>query len=113
MLSLVFSCRDPLDRRVEARTHRWEDHLRARHPEVAYVPDAVRRTIEAPDISVSDFDNPNGLNYYRFGALSAPYERLFLKVVVSYREVGSTFVGDVITAYPTGRIARGEVQQWP
>jgi hypothetical protein len=70
-------------------------------------------TIEAPDIIVSDFDNPDGLNYYRFGALPAPYDRLYLKVVVSFRHVDLSMVGDVITAYPTGRIARGEVQQWP
>jgi hypothetical protein len=84
-----------------------------RHPEIASHPDAVKWTIEAPDIIVSDFDNPDGLNYYRFGALPAPYDRLYLKVVVSFRQTGPTIVGDLVTAYPTGRLARGEVQQWP
>ncbi len=53
------------------------------------------------------------LNDYRFGALPPPYDRLYLKVVVSFRRIGSASIGDVITAYPTGTMARGEVRQWP
>ena len=109
----LLSCVDPLGRPVVARRQRWEEHIRARHPEIAPLVEVVRATLEAPDFIVSDFDNPDGLNYYRFGVLPPPYSRLYLKVVVSFRGIGSTAVGDVITAYPTGKIARGEVQQWP
>ncbi len=109
----VVSCVDPLGRPIAARRRRWEEHVRTRHPEIAPHAEAVRATLTAPDFIVSDFDNPDGLNYYRFGALPAPYDRLYLKVVVTFRQAKSTVFGDVITAYPTGKIARGEVQQWP
>ncbi|MGH8574830.1 MAG: hypothetical protein ACREX8_20035 [Gammaproteobacteria bacterium] len=109
----VFTCADPLDRPIAARQRRWEDHIRARHPEIAPRIEAVRATLEAPDFIVSDFDNPDGLNYYRLAVLPSPYDRLYLKVVVSCRRIGSSVIGDVITAYPTGQIARGEVHRWP
>lgn len=109
----LFSCADPLGRPIAARRRRWEEHIRARHPEIAPHGEAVRATLEAPDFIVADFDNPDGLNYYRLAVLPSPYDRLYLKVVVSFDRVGSTVIGDVITAYPTGQIARGEVQRWP
>lgn len=107
----LFSCVDPLGRPIAAQRHRWNEHIRARHPEVAPHPMAVRATLEAPDLIVADFDNPNGLNYYRFAALPPPYDRLYLKVVVTFDRVGAEVVGDVNTAYPTGKTARGEVQR--
>jgi hypothetical protein len=110
---VVISCADPLAQPIVARRQRWEEHVRARHPEVAGQVDAVRDTLEAPDYIVSDVDNPDGLNYYRLAVLPSPYHRLYLKVVVTFRRFGSAAVGDVVTAYPTGRIARGEVQWWP
>jgi hypothetical protein len=110
---IVFSGADPLGRRVVARRDRWEENLRVRHPEVALYEAAVRLTLEAPDYIVSDVDDLDGLNYYRFGVLPSPYDRLYLKVVVTFYRSESTVIGQVITAYPTGRIARGEVKQWP
>ena len=109
----LFACVDPLGQPIAARTRRWDEHIRDRHPELAAQVEAIRTTLEAPDFIVSDFDNPDGLNYYRFGVLPSPYDRLYLKVVVTYRQRASVMIGDVITAYPTGKIARGEVQQWP
>ena len=109
----VFSCADPLAQPIVARRQRWEEHVRTRHPEVADHVEAVRVTLEIPDYIVSDVDNPDGLNYYRFGVLPPPYHRLYLKVVVTFQHFESGVVGDLITAYPTGRIARGEVQRWP
>ena len=110
---IVISCADPLAQSIVARRQRWEEHVRPRHPEVADQVKAVLATLEAPDYIVSDVDNPDGLNYYRFAVLPPPYHRLYLKVVVTFQQFGSNVVGDVITAYPTGRIARGEVQRWP
>jgi len=104
---------DPYGQPIAARKRRWEEHIRARHPEIASHVDAVRTTLETPDVIVSDFDNPDGLNYYRFGILPPPFDQLYLKVVVNFYRIDSTVIGDVITAYPTGNIARGEVQQWP
>ncbi|MGH2616749.1 MAG: hypothetical protein ACRDJC_16060 [Thermomicrobiales bacterium] len=110
---ILFTCEDPLGRPITARRQRWEEHVRPRHPEVAPHVVGVRATLEAPDFIVSDFDNPDGLNYYRLAVLPSPYDRLYLKVVVSFRRIGSSVIGEVITAYPTGQIARGEVQRWP
>lgn len=109
----LFSCMDPEGRLITARRQRWEEHIQARHPEIAAHDESVRVTLEAPDVIVSDFDNPAGLNYYRLGILPPPFDELYLKVVVNFTEINATVFGDVITAYPAGKIARGEVQQWP
>ena len=110
---VVISCADPLAHLIVAQRRRWDEHIRNRHPEVADQVEAIRATLEIPDYIVSDVDNPDGLNYYRFGVLPPPYHRLYVKVVVSFQQIGSNVVGEVITAYPTRRIARGEVQRWP
>lgn len=110
----VFICVDPLGRRIEARRARWEAHLRVRHPEVAAQPDAVRLALEAPTEIATDLDNPDGLNYYRPAVLLPPHDRLYLKVCISFHRrdrVGP--LGEFVTAYPTKRIRRGEVHQWP
>jgi hypothetical protein len=54
---------DPLNRPIAAQTRRWDEHMRVRHPELASHAGAVRATLEAPDFIVSDFNNPDGLNY--------------------------------------------------
>jgi hypothetical protein len=109
----LFSCVDPLGRPIVARRQRWDEHIRTRHPEIGPHDAIVRATLEEPDFIVADFDNPDGLNYYHLAALPSPYDRLYLKVVVSFNRVGAEVMGDVITAYPTRQAARGEVQRWP
>jgi hypothetical protein len=60
---IVIACADPLAQSIVARRQRWEEHVRARHPEVADQVEAVLASLEAPDYIVSDVDNPDGLNY--------------------------------------------------
>lgn len=110
----IFVCLDPLGRRIVASRARWIGHLRVRHPEVAAQPDAVRLTLEAPSDIAADLDNPDGLNYYRPAVLLPPHDRLYLKVCISFhRRDRAGPLGEFVAAYPTKRLRRGEVQQWP
>ena len=56
---------------------------------------------------------PERVSFYRRGVLGEPYRRWILKVCVHLLppdEAGNT-VGEVVTAYPTPSIKRGETQQ--
>ncbi|MBA3642877.1 MAG: hypothetical protein H0W59_02270 [Chloroflexia bacterium] len=114
--AVVLHCFDPLGREVVARLGQWKGHIEGRHPEVDEHFDSVQRAIERPEQITIDAINSNRENYYCRGALPAPYDRLFLKICVAYRPGNSleTYqTGEVITAYPTKRIGRGEAPRWP
>ncbi len=106
----VVDCRDRWGRSVLGRRQRWEGHVRPRHAELDDHFDAVRATIEEPEVVTFDATYPDRENFYRFGALPG-HDRLYLKVCVGYGETGVS--ATLITAYPTGIIGRGEAQKWP
>ena len=111
---IVFHALDYVHRQILARFGRWVLHIEARHPEVDQHFDAVERVFADPYQVTQDATYRNRLNYYRPNALPAPYDRLYLKVCVAFSGHGLTgMIGEVVTAYPTTRIGRGEVQQWP
>jgi hypothetical protein len=100
-------------RSVVAKRERWIGHVKVRHPEISDHLDAVRQGIEAPERIFADAGNPDGVNYYRFGVLPSPYHRLYLKVCVTFDVDADGLMGTLVTAYPTKRFGRGEVQLWP
>jgi len=52
--------------------------------------------------------------FYRRGALPAPYEHSFLKVVGEFADPEAPLgEGRVVTAFPTHRVRPGEQQRWP
>ena len=111
---IIFHTFDYAHREVLARFGRWILHIEARHPEVDEHFDAVERVLADPYRVTQDATYHNRLNYYRPSVLPAPYDRLYLKVCVVFYRIGQTgMIGEVVTAYPTTRIRRGEVQQWP
>lgn len=113
---IVLHCFDPVGREVIARLGRWEDHIERRHPEIDEHFDAVQQTIESPELITIDPIDARRENFYRRGALPAPYDRIYLKVCVAYgpgNVLGTFQVGEVITAYPTRKIGRGEAQREP
>jgi hypothetical protein len=52
--------------------------------------------------------------YYRRGVLPAPYDKDYLKVVVRFAPPDARGVvrGEVVTAYATPRLKRGETREW-
>ena len=111
----VLACIDPFSRVVVARRDWWIAHVLDRHPEVDGHEGAVQRTIEWPDVVTRDAEYPNGVNYYRMDALPG-YAGKYLKVAVGYdpdNSVGVVAVGEVVTAYPTRRVKKGEQHLWP
>ena len=64
---------------------------------------------------MEDAEVPARVSFYRRGVLGEPYRRWFPKVCVHLLppdEVGTT-IGEIVSAYPTPSIKRGETQQWP
>ncbi len=110
---IIFHAFDYAKREVFAYFGRWVLHIEARHPEVDEHFDAVKRALTDLYRVTLDATYRNRLNYYRPDALPAPYSRLYLKVCVAFSRSGLTgMIGEVVTAYPTTRIGRGELQQW-
>ena len=113
---IVPSCFDPFGRNVVATLGRWEEHIEGGHPEVDEHFAAAQSTVEAPEIVTADAKNQTRENFYRRGVLPPPFDRLYLKVCVAYgpgRVLGAFLIGQVVTAYPTRTIGRGEAQRWP
>lgn len=111
---IVLSCFDRAGRNVTATLGRWEDHIEAEHPEVGGHFEAVQVTIQSPDFVMRDVAYPDGENSYRKGAPPG-YPEKYLKVCVGYGPAnfsGTIIGGWVVTAYPTGKIKRGEQLLW-
>ena len=110
----MLQCFDPTGREIVARLGQWVAHIEDRHPELDEHFGSVELTLTDPYRITEDTKHPDRLNYDRAAALPPPFRRLYLKVCVGFRSSGRTsHFGEVITAYPTGRIGRGEVQRWP
>ena len=58
---------------------------------------------------------PKRESYHQTGVLPEPYGRRYLKVCVRFAPPDETgaIVGEVVTAYPTPDLTRGETQRWP
>ncbi len=111
---IVLHCFDPLGREIVGRRGRWEAHIHVRHPEIDGHFDAVRGTLERPEIIAIDAVHPERRTYYQRGALPSPYDPLYLKVCVGFYQRGPLgIVGTIITAYPTTRVGNGETREWP
>ena len=112
---VILACVDPYSRVVVIRRDWWVTHVLDRHPELDGHAEPVQRTIEQPDVVTRDAIYPNGTNFYRMDALPS-HAGKYLKAVVGDDPnsfVGVVFVGEVVTAYPTRRVKRGEQQLWP
>lgn len=113
---IVLYCFDPFKRNVVATLGHWERHIEGGHPEVDEHFEAAEATIRRPESLTLDAKHANRENFYRRGVLPPPYDKLNLKVCVAYgfADVFRTIeLGQVITAYPTKAVGRGETQRWP
>ncbi len=72
----VVDCLDQWGRPVIGRRRRWEGHVVPWHAELDEHFDAVRATVEDPEMVRFDATYPDRENVYRFGALPGHDRRL-------------------------------------
>lgn len=110
----ILSCTDRWSRTVVLTDGAWS-HILIEHAEMDGQEGAIDATVTAPDYVMDDVEIPERVSFYRSGVLSGPYRTWFLKVCVHLLppdDAGHT-VGEIVTAYPTPQIKRGETQRWP
>lgn len=106
---------DHWGREIVLTEERWEDHVLAGHGELRVHLAAVEVVLTDPLVVTFDSKITNRENYYRPHLPPEPYQRLFLKICVEFLRIDQerSLFGDVITAYPTGRIPEAEARKWP
>jgi len=114
-VSVLFHCHDQWGQIITLDDDRWTNHILINHPELAGQEEALAVALLDPAIVTQDGRHGNGRNYYAFGVLAPPLDRVYLKVCVRFTVVASSPVanGGVITAYPISSVKRTEVQLWP
>lgn len=101
-LGYVFEIADWKRRSVLLTQQTFDNHVH-RHPEFPEYVEEAKETVRDPDI-VQESDT--GATYlYRFGIGRPPFSRLYLKVVVFYRQRGSGQTGTVATYFFTDVLA--------
>lgn len=115
MVGEILRCSDQWGRLIVLTDDRWTDHSLLSHPELSGQELAVAQVLSQPDAVTYDKRHVNGENFYSFGVLAPPLERVYLKVCVRFTLVGenATALGAVITAFPISEIRRTEVRRWP
>jgi hypothetical protein len=111
-LSILFDAIDPRGLSIRCEKKQWCRHVVAHRPGLEEHLDLVRQTIENPLMICSDATNPNREIYYSFGILPAPFDKLYLKVVVEFSERAEKRYGTVITVFTPDTPKTGEELIW-
>ena len=111
-MSILFDTTDPRGLSVRCEKKRWRQHIVAHHPGLENQLDLVKETIENPLMICRDATNPNREVYYSLGILPAPFDRLYLKIIVQFSERAGKRYGTVITAYISDTPKTGEKPIW-
>lgn len=108
-MAAIWETVDRFGRSVSLSESRWDHIVAARSPHLLS-PDAIRGIIEFPAEITLDADYAHRECFYSDRTFG-----LGLKVVVQFRPVSpqGTWVGAVITAYPSKAIKRTETRRWP
>lgn len=112
----VVDCFDRWSRRVIAREHRWDSHIVAEHPEMLDDYGEVEATIRNPEFVNFDATRPQTDVFYRTIEPPHPYAGYYCKVVVRYgpgNVAGTITDGEVVTAFVTNKVRKGEQHKWP
>jgi len=90
-------------------------HILAEHEEMQGQEDAVDATVTAPERVMGDVDVRERVSFYRAGTLPGRYRHWYVKVVVHFLppDESGIVVGEIVTAYATPALKRGEKQLWP
>lgn len=111
-LSILFDAIDPRGLSIRCEKKQWYRHVVAHRPGLEKHLDLVRQTIENPLMICSDATNPNREVYYSFGVLPAPFDKLYLKIVIEFSERAGKRYGTVITAFTPDTPKTGEKVIW-
>ena len=106
-MSCEFETQDYEGKPVRCSHWRWEEHIAAKHAELADQQEAVRITISHPEHKYRSGRFPRRKLYYRRNVLPLPYEREYLLVIVNY-PASLEGEGRVLSAYKTRRIKDGD-----
>ena len=110
----ILSFTDRWGRTIVLSDEAWS-HILAEHAEMVGQESAVDMTVAAPERVMTDVDVPHRLSFYRTGVLPGRYRRWFLKVCAHFSppDDAGNIIGEIVTAYPTPNLKRGETQLWP
>lgn len=110
----LFSCLDPLDRRIILTTQQWHDHILPGHPELNAHLTFVEWCVTKPESIRYDRINPLRESFYIEHRIENG-RRLALKVVCHFDDTVVERFGHhgfVVTAYLVGMIDRREEERW-
>lgn len=106
---------DQWGRVIVLSEEQWFGHILIGHGELLGQVNAIHRVLTKPDRVNFDQRHTNGENFYAFGVLPSPLERVYPKVCVRFnlQVPDNLWVGVIVTAYAVSAIKRAEVQKWP
>ncbi len=110
----LLSCRDRWGRTIVLTDRAWS-HILDDHGEMAGNEWAIDLALRQPDYVMDDASVDGRLVYYRGNVLPKPFDASFVKVCVELLPPDETgnVVGEIVTAYATPSLKRGERQRWP
>lgn len=105
----LLRCQDRWGRWIILDADQWIGHVLVRHNQLTDQENAVRATVESPEIVTRDLSDPRREQYYRPSILLPPLDRTYLKVCVDF----SMSIGFIVTAFPVKRVHPKELVRWP
>lgn len=110
----LLRCVDRTGRDVVLSEEAWFGRILRDHAMLGGYEGLIQVVVQDPNRVTRDLNRSNRECFYRQGVFP-DYPRLFLKVVVEFRQGDLTGAvsGYVVTAYPLQRVRSGEEQLWP
>lgn len=107
-------CVDQWGRTVVLMKDRWHDHILTEHAELAGNQDCICQALASPTEARHDIDYLDRESFYAAFILPPPWQLTYLKVSVQYmhNQLSGEATGEVITAYATPSIKKGETLKW-
>jgi hypothetical protein len=112
-MSSYFQCRDTNNVIVICDKDIWKNHIVSEHPEMSGQESCVQATITLPYQIYQDTRHTNRKNYYRPFVLPAPFNMLYLRVGIEYKNSKFRgYRGFVLTAFSCPGIRKGDILIW-
>lgn len=100
----MFTTTDPLNRKIICTSDTWNNHIVKGHVIMQNNINAVKETIEKPEVIYKSNQSPVR-NVYFSKVPSSTFPKLYTKVVVEIDEASNT--GEVVSAWPQKSISGG------